>query len=77
MVVRLTGRRDGLLLAGLAVALLTIFDRSIGWVLEAAHAVEVGYGVRLLPALIVLTAIFIAHLQAKRQDSGPRPPLPS
>ena len=69
MVVRLTGRRDGLLLAGLAVALLTIFDRSIGWVLEAAHAVEVGYGVRLLPALIVLTAIFIAHLHAKRQDS--------
>jgi diguanylate cyclase (GGDEF)-like protein len=69
MVVRLSGRRDGLLLAGLAVALITVFDRSIGWLLEVAHDVEVSYGVRLLPALVVLTAIFIAHLHAKRQES--------
>ncbi len=69
MVVRLTDRRDGLLLAGLAIALLTVFDRSIGWLLEAAHEVEVSYGVRLLPALVVLTAIFMAHQHAKRQES--------
>ena len=69
MVVRLKGRRDGLLLAGLAIALITIFDRSIGWLFTMVHDIEVSYGVRLLPALVVLTAIFIAHLHAKRQDS--------
>ena len=69
MVVRLTGRRDGLLLAGLAIALLTVFDRSIGWVLEVAHDVEVSYGMRLLPALVVLTALFVAHQHAKRQEA--------
>lgn len=67
--VRLTGRRDGLLLGGLAIALLTTFDRSIGWVFAAVRDVESSYGVRLLPALVVLTAIFMAHLYIKREDS--------
>lgn len=69
MVVRLTGRRDGLLLGGLAIALITVYDRSIGWLLTAAHEVEVSYGVRLLPALIVLTVLFFVHQQAKRQEA--------
>lgn len=69
MVVRLKGRRDGLLLAGLAIALITVYDRSIGWLLTAAHEVEVSYGVRLLPALIVLTVLFVVHQQAKRQEA--------
>lgn len=67
--VRLTGRRDGLLLAGLAIALLTTFDRSIGWVFGLVRDVEASYGVRLLPALVVLTAIFIAHLYIKHEDT--------
>ena len=69
MVLHLSGRRDGLLLAGLAIALITVFDRSIAWLLEVAHDVEVSYDVRLLPALVVLTAIFIVHLNNKRQES--------
>jgi diguanylate cyclase (GGDEF)-like protein len=69
MQVRLTGRRDGLLFAGLAIALITTFDRSIGWLFAVVQDVEVSYGVRLLPALVVLTAIFIAHLYIKREDS--------
>jgi hypothetical protein len=69
MHVRLTGRRDGLLFAGLAIALITTFDRSIGWLFAVVQDVEVSYGVRLLPALVVLTAIFIAHLYIKREDS--------
>jgi diguanylate cyclase (GGDEF)-like protein len=69
MQVRLTGRRDGLLLGGLAIALLTTFDRSIGWVFAAVRDVEISYGVRLLPALVVLIAIFMAHLYIKREDS--------
>ncbi len=69
MHLRLTGRRDGLLLAGLAVALITVFDRTISRLLEIATAVETSYGVRLLPALVVLAVIFILHLHAKRQES--------
>jgi diguanylate cyclase (GGDEF)-like protein len=69
MHVRLTGRRDGLLLAGLAVALITVFDRTISRLLEIASAVESSYGVRLLPALVVLGAIFVLNLHAKRQES--------
>lgn len=68
MVIRLTGRRDGLLLAGLALALLTVFDQSLGRVLQFASEVEAQYGVRLLPALVVLVVIFILHLHARRQD---------
>jgi diguanylate cyclase (GGDEF)-like protein len=67
--VRLTGRRDGLLLAGLAIALLTTFDQSVGPVLGLVRDVEISYGVRLLPALVVLTAIFIAHLYIKHEES--------
>jgi GAF domain-containing protein len=69
MGIRLIGRHDGLLLAGLAVALLTVFDRSIAWVISLAHEVETGYGVRLVPALVVLTAIVIANQNVRRKES--------
>jgi diguanylate cyclase (GGDEF)-like protein len=69
MVMRMSGPRDGLLLAGFAVALLTVFDRTIGHLLEIANQVEASYGLRLLPALVVLAAIFVVHLYAKRQES--------
>lgn len=65
---RLTDRRDRLLLAGIAVALLTVFDRTVGVVLELTTEVEHSYGVRLLPALVVLTFIFIVHQHSKRQE---------
>lgn len=68
MRVRLTGRHDGLLLAGLALALLTIFDQTIGRVLQLASEVEAAYRVRLLPALVVLVAMLIVHLHARRQE---------
>ena len=65
---RLTDRRDRLLLAGFAVALLTAFDRTIGFLLELATEVEASYGVRLVPALVVLTVIFFLHQHSKRQE---------
>jgi diguanylate cyclase (GGDEF)-like protein len=69
--IRLRGRtgHDALLLAGLTAALLTMFDRTIGFVLQVAAEVEQSYGVRLMPALVVLTAIFVIHLNNKRQES--------
>lgn len=65
---RLTDRRDRLLLAGLAVALITAFDRTIAYLLQLATEVEASYGVRLVPALVVLTVIFIVHQHSKRQE---------
>ena len=65
---RLTDRRDRLLLAGLAVALITAFDRTIAFLLQLATEVEASYGVRLVPALVVLMVIFILHLNSKRQE---------
>ena len=65
---RLTDRRDRLLLAGFAVALITAFDRTIAFLLQLATEVEASYGVRLVPALVVLTVIFIVHQHSKRQE---------
>jgi diguanylate cyclase (GGDEF)-like protein len=72
MRVRLAGEHDGLLLAGLALALLTIFDQTLGRLLQAASEVEAAYHVRLLPALVVLVAILIVHLHARRQEMKAR-----
>ena len=65
---RLTDRRDRLLLAGLAVALVTAFDQTIAYLLELATEVQASYGIRLVPALVVLTVIFIVHQHSKRQE---------
>lgn len=66
---RASGRHDRILLAGLTIALLTMFDRTIWFVLQIAAEVEQSYGVRLVPALVVLTAIFVVHLHTKRQET--------
>jgi diguanylate cyclase (GGDEF)-like protein len=68
MRVRLSGDHDALLLAGFALALLTIFDQTLGHVLQFASEVEAAYHVRLLPALVVLVAMLIVHLHARRQE---------
>jgi len=68
MRVRLSGEHDALLLAGFALALLTIFDQTLGHVLQVASEVEAAYHVRLLPALVVLVAMLIVHLHARRQE---------
>ena len=65
---RFSGRRDGLLLAGFALALLTIFDQTFGQLLQLASDVEATYHVRLLPALVVLTVLLILHLHTRRQE---------
>jgi diguanylate cyclase (GGDEF)-like protein len=65
---RLTDRRDRLLLAGLAIALITAFDHTIAYLLALAADVESSYGVRLVPALVVLTVIFIVHQHSKRLE---------
>jgi hypothetical protein len=67
MRIRLTGRHDSLLLAGLAFALL-LFQRSIQRLLDVAREIEQAYGVALVPALLILSVMFVFHQQAKRRE---------
>ena len=68
MRMRVIGRQDPLLFAGLAFALLVVFQQSIQHVLDAAGEVEQTYGVALRPALLILTVMFIFHQYAKRRE---------
>src|SRR5262245_25540446 len=72
MRVRVSGEHDALLLAGLALAVLTIFDQILGRLLQVASEAEAAYHVRLLPALCVLVAILIVHRRAKRREMKAR-----
>lgn len=68
MAFRVTGRHDSLLLAGLAFALLVIFQRSLQYLLDIAGDIERAYGVALVPALLILTVMLVFHLQANRRE---------
>ena len=66
---RLIGRNDILLLGGLGVALFILFSGALGHVLDLAHQVDKSHGVRLLPALVVLAAVFVFHQQRKKHEA--------
>ena len=56
---RIRGRYDSLLVIGFIAALLLIFERSLQYGLEVAREIEHTYGVALLPALFLLTLMFV------------------
>ena len=66
---KLIGRQDSLLLAGLTVALLVIFSSQVRTLLDLARAVEQSSGVALVLPLIILTVVFLFHQQGKRRDA--------
>lgn len=70
MRMRVIGRQDPLLFAGLAFALLVVFQRTIQQALDAAGDVEQVYGLELRPALLILTVMFVFHQYAKRRESA-------
>jgi diguanylate cyclase (GGDEF)-like protein len=65
---RVSGRHDSLLLAGFAFALLLVFQRSLQYLLNIATDIEHTYGVALVPALLVLSVMFVFHLHANRRE---------
>ena len=69
---RLFQRQDALLLVGLTVALIIVFSPSISQLLDFTREVERERGVTLLPALIVLTGVFVVHLLRKRLEGQAR-----
>lgn len=65
---RAGGRQDMLLLAGLAIALLIVFSGPLLRVLEYTREVEERTGLQLVPALVLLVAVFVIHLLRKRGE---------
>jgi diguanylate cyclase (GGDEF)-like protein len=69
---RLVNRYDILLLAGLLAALVVIFARPIRIVLDTARAIEDASGLSLVPALVILTVVFVFQQHAKRREAATR-----
>jgi diguanylate cyclase (GGDEF)-like protein len=68
----LVARQDRVLLGGLAVALIVVFAKPIRYLLDLARDVERSSGLALVPALIILTVVFVLHLQGRRQEAKVR-----
>jgi diguanylate cyclase (GGDEF)-like protein len=68
----LIGRQDRLLFGGLAVALIVLFAGPIRDLLDLAGDVERQSGLAFVPALVILTAVLLFHLQGKRQEAKTR-----
>src|SRR5689334_17173679 len=66
------GRQDRVLLAGLAVALIVVAAKPIRYLLDLARDVERSSGLALIPALLILTVVFLFHQQGKRQEARTR-----
>jgi diguanylate cyclase (GGDEF)-like protein len=65
---RLFVRRDALLLVGLTAALLIIFAAPISRLLDYTRDIERQSGLTLLPALVVLTVVYVFHQLQKRYE---------
>ncbi len=65
---RVIGRQDPFLFAGLILALVVVFQRSLLDVFEVATDVENTYGVSLRPALLILVVMFVFHQYATRRE---------
>jgi diguanylate cyclase (GGDEF)-like protein len=68
MRLRVLGRHDSVLFAGLMFALLVVFQSPIQQALDGARDIEQTYGVALMPALFILTVLFVFHQYGKRRE---------
>src|SRR4029078_7392098 len=65
---RLFGRNDIILLGGLAVALFIVFSQPLGKRFEFVREIEVTYQLKLLPAFMILVALYSFHQVRKREE---------
>jgi diguanylate cyclase (GGDEF)-like protein len=68
----LIDRQDRILVAGLLAALIVVFARPIRYLLDLARDVEQSSGLALMPALLILTVVFLFHQKGKRQEAKAR-----
>jgi diguanylate cyclase (GGDEF)-like protein len=65
----LVDRHDSALIIGLAVAVMIVFAQPIRRLVDVARDVERSSGLALIPALIILTVVFVFNQQAKRREA--------
>jgi diguanylate cyclase (GGDEF)-like protein len=65
---RLIDRHDAPLAAGLIAATVVVFQQPLRWLLDLANEVETRYKLDLIPALVVLSMVFVFHQFRKRQE---------
>ena len=65
---RLFGRNDIVLLGGLAVALFIVFSQPLGKMFDFVREIEDTYQVKLLPAFMILVALYSFHQVRKREE---------
>lgn len=61
-------RHDGPLAAGLVAGTVVVFQQPLRYLLNVANQVEQRYNVDLIPALVVLSVVFVFHTYRKRQE---------
>lgn len=61
-------RHDAPLAAGLIAGTVVVFQQPLRWLLNLAGEVEAKYKVDLIPALVVLSVVFVFHQYRKRQE---------
>jgi diguanylate cyclase (GGDEF)-like protein len=66
--VRLFGRHDLLLAAGLATALIVVFSEPVARLLQSVQAIEKALGLQLVPALVILASVYAFHQVWNRQE---------
>src|ERR1043165_63737 len=66
------GQQDRVLLGGLAGALIVVAAKPIRYLLDLARDVARSSGLALIPALLILTVVFLFHQQGKRQEARAR-----
>jgi diguanylate cyclase (GGDEF)-like protein len=65
---RLFGRNDIVLLGGLALALFIVFSQPLGKMFDFVAEIEDTYQVQLLPAFMILVALYSFHQVRKREE---------
>ena len=65
---RLFGRNDIVLLGGLAVALFIVFSQPLGKMFDFVREIEDTYQVQLLPAFMILVALYSFHQVRKNEE---------
>ena len=61
-------RHDAPLAAGLIAGTVVVFQQPLRWMLDMASEVENRYKLDLIPALVVLSVVFVLHQYRKRQE---------
>lgn len=65
---RLLDRHDGSLGVGLIIGTIIVFHQPFRYVVDMAREVETQYHLDLIPALVVLSVVFVFHQYRKRQQ---------